>query len=249
MKKGLIAAVLLVSFLYGKNLCYDINSIKATSIGIEAVKEYDNLNIPKKYIKKVFDRNIVFAKALVKKYSLNKKDKEYIDLKIAEALANIYMKKESNRFQPNEQEIKSFYIDHKSEFKPILEANLSLISVASLNLADKIYSELRKNPNKFKELAKKYSIDGTSQIGGSLGVVNLDRFPFVIRKWVREHKKGDISEPIKVGNYFFILQLHKKIEKQPTYENEREWIKKLLTKLVKYKKLKEEYKRLKEEGL
>ena len=249
MKKGVFLAFAIVPLLYGQSVCVDTSNLDVSSKGIELIKEYDDLSIPNKYVKRVFNRNTLFAKALLKKYGLSEEDRGYIDLKVAEALANIYMKKESDRFEPNEKEIKSFYIEHMDEFKPILKAELSLISVKSLELADRIYKELQKDTSKFKELAKKYSIDGTSEIGGKLGKVDLDKFPLPVREWVRGHKESEISEPIRIGDYFFVVQLHKKVEKKPTYENVKDEIKNLLKRLVKTKKLKEEYKRLKKEDL
>lgn len=236
---------LLASLLQAKPSCYDINLTDISSKQIELLRNIDNLNIPDKYIKKIQQRNMIFAKALQKKYTLDANDKAYLKLKLTEAMAKLYIKKRSIEFEPTEDDIKSFYIDHKDEFKPSLEANLSIIVIPSLTLADSIERELKENIENFGKLAKKYSIDDSSQIGGYIGYTKLDKFPYSLRNWIETAQKNGVSEPIKAGDYWFILKLDGKRVSSTEYKDLKPTIKTLLKKLVKREKMVEEEKHLK----
>jgi len=236
---------LFATLLQARPYCYDIESSKISSNQIELLHTIDNLNIPDRYIKKVLERNLLFAKVLQKRYVLNENDREYLKLKLAEAMAKLYIKKRSREFEPTEDDIKSFYIDHKDEFKPSLEAELYIMAIPSLPLADSIKRELTANIDKFEELAKRYSIDGSAIAGGYIGYTKLEKFPYALRNWIETTQQNGVSEPIKAGEYWFILKLDGKRVSSTEYKDLKPAIKMLLKQLVKREKMVEEERALK----
>ena len=236
------------SFLKAEMLCIDFKSLAVSSNDIAQIKMVDKPGIPERYIKKVQERNLLFADALKKSYRLDANDTAYLKLKVAEAMAKLYIIKRSRTFEPTEEDLKSFYIDHKNEFISNLEANLSVIAVKSLVIADKIEAELKQDAKKFESLAKQYSVDGSFETGGYIGYKKLEMFPYELRHWIESSKENQISEPIKSGGYWFILKVTDKHLSSTDYEDLKPTIKALLKRLVKRQKMVEEEKKLKRGG-
>ena len=86
-------------------------------------------------------------------------------------------------------------------------------------------------------MAKKYSLDNT------IHYVNLpiDKFNLKVRDFIRKAKKGDISEPIKIGEFYYIDRVDNKKTLKPTYENLKPQIKKLLVNIYVNKLMKKMY--------
>ena len=114
-------------------------------------------------------------------------------------------------------------MEYKDQFAPSTIVDISTIKVKSIDLADKIYSELKKGAS-FEKLAKKYSLDE------NIHYVNLplDKFAYEVRNFIRKAKKGEISKPIKVGEFYYIDRLDNKKTIKPTYENLKPQIKEIL---------------------
>lgn len=251
MKIGIIftSFTIFVSFIKAEMLYMDFKDLNISSNDINQIKIIDKPGIPDKYIKKTQKRNLLFANALKKNYTLDENDTAYLKLKAAEAMAKLYIKKKSKIFEPSEADVKSFYIDHKNEFTSDLEAELSIIAVKSLNLADNISAELNMDKSKFESLAKRYSVDGSSEIGGYIGYTKLEKFPYQLRHWIENSKEYQISKPIKAGDYWFILKITDKRLSSTDYEDLKPTIKSLLKRLVKREKMLAEEKALKRGGV
>ena len=75
----------------------------------------------------------------------------------------------------SEAEIKAAYEARVSQYRVEESRRAGHILVKSKEEADRLISELRKNPARFAELAKKHSLDaGSAEKGGDLGVVSKD---------------------------------------------------------------------------
>jgi foldase protein PrsA len=108
--------------------------------------------------------------------------------------------------QVNDDEVKNFYEDHKSELKQSIE--ISHILVKTETEANQVLDQLNSGQD-FKQLAAKYSIDpGSKDQGGYLQAANI------LTNWVPEFKAaalklkpGDISpQPIKSIYGFHIIK-------------------------------------------
>jgi parvulin-like peptidyl-prolyl isomerase len=204
-------------FVYANEFCLDFDKInkKLFEKKIQLSPSYYSSD----YVEKQLKKEIFFAK----KYNLS--DKKIIaKIGAVDALYYAYIKYLKKKYAPNDKVLKSFYIEYKNEFPKITKVNVSFIKCISLDLADKIYEILKKNPNKFQDLAKKYSLDENIKYEN----MDLKKFPYKSRKFIRNAKIGDISKPIIIGKYYFIYKLDKKVTLQPTYENLKPYIKDIL---------------------
>ena len=216
MKKILLLS--LAVFAFSNEICFDLNKIDTNKL-IKLKEKFLPEYLPKEAAEKIIKKELFFAK----KYNL--KDKDLVaKLGAIEALANAYRNYLIKKYAPNEKVIKSFYEEYKNNFAKTTIVDISTIKVKSLNLADKIYNELKKNPKKFDELAKKYSLDENIKYTN----LALDKFNLKVRNFIRKAKKGEISEPIKIGEFYYIDKVDNKKTITPTYKNLKPQLKKLL---------------------
>jgi len=196
----------------------------------------------KKMLQKL-SQNRVFAKEFLKQDNLTKKERQALNIAIEDAIAKIYIQRYKESHKPSKAAIKSFYLDHQESFQPTQKVTLSSIVTDSLSKADKIYLEVTKNPKKFDAIAKKESLE---PLAISFKDVPIERFNPIVREWIRNHKKEDISEPIKVGRFYYIDKLDKKVKTVIDYDHLKEDIKELLLNLYIKNRLENHYESLKE---
>jgi len=256
MKKRLAVAVVFtaVSLYATTKTCYEIpKNVEISQKEIEVYKKNiraTNL-VPDGVVKDELLKNRLFAKAFLKESGFVGEDaKNLINQAVEKVLADLYIKKIKKKNQPNKKALKSFYLDHVESFKPLINVSISTIAVDSLKKADEIYLKLKKEPKLFEEIAKKESVTTTASGGGHYKDVPILKFAPAIRDWIRKHKEGDISEPIKVGRYFYIERIDKKSKTDISYESLESDIKNVLVNVYLTKRVKEEFKKLKEkEGI
>jgi len=249
MKK--ISTIFLTSiFIYANStICYEIP--KNIKVSKEEIKIYKNSItngdiLSDKTIKETILKNRLFSKAFLNRYKIDKKTKTLLNISIENALSNLYIEKLKQFNKPNDKVLKSFYLDHKDEFKPIEKVSISTIKVNSLKKADKIYLKLKQNPKLFEELAKRENLDPQIHYKD----ISILRFNPIVREWIRNHKKGDISEPIKIGNSFFIDRIDNKTKTNISYNSLKEDIKNLLMSIYVNSMIKKEFEKLKKsEGI
>jgi parvulin-like peptidyl-prolyl isomerase len=230
-------------------VCFDSGNFSNVEINSSEIKAYKKIFpgtriLSNEKIQENILRQRLFARAYLKEISnIDKELKREIKLVIEDFLAKKYIDTLRKKHLPKEDDLKSFYLDHKDRFKPMPYVDLSTIKLDSLDKADEIYMTLNKNPNKFEEIAKKVSLDSQIQ---------YKNVPFVmlapqVRAWIRNHQEGDISEPIKIGDYYYIDRIDKKRETNTSYGALKKDIREILSRIYISEKIEEEYRRLKKE--
>jgi hypothetical protein len=82
---------------------------------------------------------------------------------------------------------------------------LSEIVLESLEKADSIYLLLKSGDN-FAILAKKYSVSGSAEKGGSIGEVNLKKMPYTFQKELYNLEDGAITKPVCYQSKYYIFK-------------------------------------------
>ena len=126
----------------------------------------------------------------------------------------------SSRIQIDPAEVKKYYEGHRAQYevKETRQASHILISVdsgASAEIKQKaraksqeIYDQLKRDPAKFAELAKKYSQDpGSAANGGDLGLFSRGSMVKVFDDAVFQMKVGDISPPVESQYGYHVIRL------------------------------------------
>lgn len=88
--------------------------------------------------------------------------------------------------------------------EPII-ISLSEILCENREVADSLYSALLNGRN-FGELAKKYSISTSREIGGYLGPVDVQFYTKEIRQILIDIKVNEFTRPLSYGNYCIIFK-------------------------------------------
>ena len=225
---------LLVSSLFANNLCVDVNHIKAEKL-VKYEKMLLSYYIPKNKAYEIINKELFFAKKYLKLFPA--KSKNIFILGGIKALSEAYRNYLIKKYSPNDEVIKSFYMEYKNSFLPSVKVDISTIKVKSVELADEIYKKLKKNPSLFYKMAKKYSIDN------DIKYVNLplDKFAFNVRNFLEHAKVGEISKPLKVGNFYYIDKIDKKEHISVKYKDIKPQIKKLLVNIYVNKLMKKMY--------
>jgi len=178
-----------------------------------------------------------FASAFIKQYKIDKKTDEALSLAVNETLTTLYANKLKEKYAPDSKVIKSFYLDNKKDFAVDTLVSLSTIIVKTLDKADALYEQIQADKKDFEKIAKENSLDSNIDYAD----ISISKCAMPLRKWIRSAKVGDISEPIKIGNSYYIDRLNKKVTKSPTYENLKPMIKKMLVNIYVNKLMAEDF--------
>jgi foldase protein PrsA len=114
-------------------------------------------------------------------------------------------KKVTEDVKVSDQEIKTYYDGHKSQYGQPESRDVRHILVQKKALADQLYSQLKSGAN-FAVLAKRYSKDpGSAANGGKLTVSKGQTVP-EFDKTAFKLKKGQLAAPIKTQYGYHIIQ-------------------------------------------
>jgi parvulin-like peptidyl-prolyl isomerase len=123
----------------------------------------------------------------------------------ANLISEELFKKITEDVKVSDQEIKSYYDSHKSQYGQPESREVRHILVQKKALADQLYAQLKSGAN-FAVLAKRYSKDpGSASNGGKLTVSKGQTVP-EFDKTAFELKKGQLSAPIKTQYGYHIIQ-------------------------------------------
>ena len=105
-----------------------------------------------------------------------------------------------------EAEIKAVYDDESKKLTDTERVRARHILVASEKEAIAIEAKIKKG-DKFEDLAKQYSLDGSKDYGGDLGYFTAPEMVPAFSTAAFALKKGDVSEPIKTDFGWHIIRL------------------------------------------
>jgi peptidyl-prolyl cis-trans isomerase D len=107
-----------------------------------------------------------------------------------------------------EDELKAAYAARASQYRVPEERRASHILVKTRAEAEKLLAELRQSPDRFAELAKKYSQDaGSAAQGGDLGFFARGSMVKPFEDAVFGMKEGEIAGPVKSEFGFHVIRL------------------------------------------
>ena len=88
----------------------------------------------------------------------------------------------------------------------------SLITVKESDLAHELYLQLDSEEAEFSSLAKKYSLDGSTNKMGIIGPQSLASAHPILKEKLLTAKKGELLNPFRVDSWWAIVRLEEKIE-------------------------------------
>ena len=111
-------------------------------------------------------------------------------------------------FKVKPEEAKRFYEAHKERFRTPVMVTFEQIMLSSKERAKEVRERALKGKEKFSELARKFSEDqATKGRGGRRGPLAIGQVEPEFREVLLKLKPGEISQPIEVGGFYFLLRL------------------------------------------
>ncbi len=158
------------------------------------------------------------------------------DAKVTDAHAKEYWDKHQNEFEvpdqidvqyvvltpdlfagekPSEEDVKTFYEQNQNRFRVAEQRRASHILIdlskgdeQARKQAEEILAQIKADPSRFAELAKKFSADpGSAAEGGDLGYFGRGMMVPAFDKAVFEGKKGDLTGPVKTDFGYHIISI------------------------------------------
>ena len=143
-------------------------------------------------------------------------------------IQSVVAKTVSEPAQMREAELKEYYEKNVSKFKQPETMRLRLISTKDEKKARDIFAKL-KDGDDFADLASNMSEDDYRVKGGDVGYVHRGRMLPEIEDAASKLKVGEISEPVKADNRWYIIKLEdKRPEHQMSFEEVKGKLKKEL---------------------
>lgn len=219
-----------------------LNSMIEDSI-IEQEAKKQNIKIDEEERKKNIEQlmtSINSSESLKKYYTDNKIDDEFIKSSVTEDLTRIELEKKYSQENPvTQEEIDKHYETNKEEYSnDEVRASHIIITTTSpdgKDLPQDKIDEAKKQMDdiyiraiggeKFEDLAKQYSQDGTKDSGGDLGFFSRGRMVQEFDNVVFSMNVGDISKPFKTRFGYHIVKLTDKKAGEVNMEQVKTFIK------------------------
>ncbi|MCO4781706.1 MAG: peptidylprolyl isomerase [Candidatus Cloacimonetes bacterium] len=105
----------------------------------------------------------------------------------------------------SDDQIKSYFLEHKLEFEKIEIYN---ITVSNQDLAEELYLQITEEDENFHLIAMNHSIDlETKHLGGYAGFFSRHNLTGQIEAELFKAKVGDVVGPFKLGSQYHIFKL------------------------------------------
>jgi len=196
----------------------DVNGHKISKFQLEMVAERYRKNAKKKelnkeekntIVKSIIHRELILSLPEVQKYRTNPAiirqvrkfedsliSRKYIEIKIGSLL------------KVTEEMMKKYYKENQQKFAFSARVNASHILLRSEKDAKMVLDKLKKG-EKFKKLAKQYSIDLPMALkGGGMGIIEKGQSHPALEKVLFILEEGDISEIVKTRFGYHILTVN-----------------------------------------
>jgi parvulin-like peptidyl-prolyl isomerase len=109
------------------------------------------------------------------------------------------------------KKVESYFLERKEELDQVC---YSLLRIKDGGLAQELYFRLEEGEQSFVEIARKYSQGPEAQQGGLIGPMSMKMPHPVIARILKSLKPGQISQPVRIEEWFIIVRLEKYIPAQ-----------------------------------
>jgi parvulin-like peptidyl-prolyl isomerase len=109
------------------------------------------------------------------------------------------------------KKVESYFLERKEDLDRV---SYSMIRLKDGGLAQELYFRLEEGEQSFAEVARKYSQGPEAQQGGIIGSVSMKMPHPNIARLLKASKPGQISQPIRLDEWFIIVRLEKFIPAQ-----------------------------------
>jgi len=230
-------AALFAAFLFGCARKHDAKDVVLARVSSRVITEndlkarmakmpayYQNVvaKNPKKYVEDMVVETLCYEEGVRKGIDRDKEVKEVVDeARKKIVMAKLIKNEVEDKIAVTEGEMKSFYDEHKDEFKAPAMWRASHILVADEKGAKALLDELARGA-KFEDLAREHSIDATASRGGDVGFFRAGQLVPDFEAACLKLDVGQTSGIVRTQFGCHIIKLTDKKEPRPmTYEEAR----------------------------
>ncbi len=106
-----------------------------------------------------------------------------------------------------EEEIRSYYKEHKNDFLPPSEVELSVILMQDRQELKALRAQIRQGELAFSQAARRHSVGPNAEEGGDMGAVAFDDLNKQLRNIVRELEPEQVSRVFPFRNAYGLVRL------------------------------------------
>lgn len=212
----------------GRNITEEDINLLLQGIPPQQASQFSSEEGKKRLLEELVSQELFYAEASDKKfYEEEDFKKELENVKIT-MLKQYSMKKLLNTITVTEEEMETYYNEHKEMFKQPESIRASHILVKELDEANEILDKI-KNGLSFEEAAKEYSQCPSNSVGGDLNYFAKGQMVPEFEAAAYSMKKDEISDPVKTQfGYHLIKVTDKKSEEVKTFEESKQQVSQFL---------------------
>lgn len=161
-----------------------------------------------RFLEELIKKEILYQEALKKGLD---KDAEFLekvkDFRKVSLIGLLLEREVEPKTKVTDQDVKSYYEEHKEEFAPVSQVRASHILLKAEEEAKKVLERLRRGED-FAQVATKTSIDtGSAKRGGDLGFISRGQTVCGFEAEAFRLKLGEISKPVKTQFGYHIIKV------------------------------------------
>jgi parvulin-like peptidyl-prolyl isomerase len=156
-------------------------------------------------LNKLIDRDLLLREAQKMNLHENPEYRDRVEDFKRELLVNLYLQRYLKGLNTEENQ-RNYFEETKDKFSSPEMIRISVILVKTEDEAREILKKAREGED-FTELVRKYSRDSSAQKGGDLGLCAGQALRKEFADVALSMKKGDVSDPVKTEEGFFLIKV------------------------------------------
>ena len=186
--------------------------------GMEDRQRFNNEQGFKVLTDELVNQELLLQNALEKNFDKEEEFEQRLEAVKMDMLKNYSMHKIFESVSINEDELLNYYNENQETLFNPINYQASHILVEDYDQASKIIEEINQGAD-FKDLAKEYSIDPSSDNGGSLGSFPKGVMVKEFQEALDDMEVGSISKPVKTQFGYHIIKLEDKKQSNNKFED------------------------------
>ncbi len=194
------------------------------NLGPQVAMQFQSSEGIKKLVDELVNQEVLYLNAVEAELDQEEAFKAEMEKVRENVLKQYALQKLLSGISATEDEIKSYYDEHKEYFVKPESIRASHILVEEEEEADEIFKEIEEGLS-FEEAASKYSLCPSKEMGGDLGEFNRGSMVPEFEEVAFSIEEGKISAPVKTQfGYHLIKVVHKNEEGISTLEEVKDQV-------------------------
>lgn len=212
----------------GRNITEEDVNLLLQGIPPQQASQFASEEGKKRLLTELVSQELFYADASDKKFYEEEDFKKELENVKVTMLKQYAMRRLLDSIKVTDEEMETYYNEHKEMFKQPESVRASHILVKELDKANEIVDEI-KNGLSFEEAATKYSQCPSKSVGGDLNYFGRGQMVPEFEEAAFSMEKDKVSDPVKTQfGYHLIKVTDKKAEEIKTFEESKQQVSQVL---------------------